>query len=168
MYTPICILLLTGMVFLSFLHLRGRRTWLTVTEGILSGTGFLLFPLTLFRLHTALAGQTDVFSAWVRDSMAAYLRYALPALGIFLALTVFCALSALWEKKYRSPLWIRPRMLTSLACSVVLLALAAFFGALSATETVPLAGCIYALGIAGALLLRAMYLAEALWERKYN
>ncbi|MBQ3591152.1 MAG: hypothetical protein II979_04365, partial [Clostridia bacterium] len=97
--------------------------------------------------------------AW--DSMAVYLQYALPVLGIFFGILFFCALSSLWEKKYRSVLWIRIRSVCGIACSVVLLALAGFFSAMARTDALPLAGYIQALGMAGVLVLRGMYLAEA-------
>ena len=168
MYLPLCILLLTGFAFLSFLHLYRNDRWLTVTEGILTALGLLLHPFLLLLFRLSLSGQTQDFSDWARDTMAAYLQYALPMAGIFFCLTVFCALSSLWEKKYRSSLWIRIRSLTGLACSLVLLVLAGFFGVLSATAAIPMEAYIQTLGIAGALSLRGMYLAEALREKRFG
>lgn len=166
MYIAFCILLITGFVFLSFLHLRKKSRLLTVVEGILCGLGAFTLFLMFSIISIALREQSADLAAWARDTVSAYLQYAMPALGIFFALTFFCALSPLWEKKYRAPLWVRIRTLCSLACSVVLLALAGFFGALSASEVLPLEGYIKAIGAGSALLLRGMYLAEALWQKK--
>lgn len=168
MYLPLCILLMTGFTFLSFLHLRRNDRWLIVTEGILTVLGLLLHPLILLLFRLSLRDQTTDFAAWAADSMGTYLQYALPMAGIFFFLTVFCALSSLWEKKYRSALWIRIRTLTVLACSLVLLVLAGFFGVLSATDSVPLEAYIKVLGIAGPLSLRGMYLAEAVREKRFG
>ena len=168
MYTALCVLLMTGFVFLDFHHLRRYNRKLTAIEGVLTGTGVLSFPVCFLFLSAALRGEEQTFSGWAWDSVTTYLRYALPVLGIFFTLTFFCALSPLWEKKYRSPLWCRLRTLTALACFPVLLVLAGFFAAMSATDTFPLAWYIRGLGIGSALLLRAMHLAEALWQRKYR
>ncbi len=166
MYIAVCVLLITGFLFLSFLHLHRKAHWLTAAEGILCGAGAFLMVLVFSILSLALREQSADLAAWAQDTVSTYLRYAMPALGVFFSLTFFCALSPLWDKKYRSPLWIRIRSLCSLACSVILLALAGFFGALSAAEAIPLEGYIKALGIGSALLLRGMYLAEALWQKK--
>ena len=168
MYTAVCILLLTGLVFLTFLELRSPRKWLTVTEAVLFAAGILLHPVLLFFLRHSLSGEEAVFASWAWDSMVVYLRYALPVLGIFFGITFFCSLSPLWEKKYRSPLWCRIRFLCSLACSVVLLVLAGFFGVLSATSVLPLEGYIQGIGISGVLVLRGIYLAEAGWKKMKN
>ena len=161
MYGVFCVLLMTGLVFLTVLELRSPRKWLTVTEGILCGTGILLHPVLTAVLRGFLSTYEAGFASWAWDSMAVYLQYALPVLGIFFGILFFCALSSLWEKKYRSVLWIRIRSVCSIACSVVLLALAGFFSAMARTDTLPLAGYIQALGMAGVLVLRGMYLAEA-------
>lgn len=167
MYGVFCVLLMTGLIFLTFLHMRSPWKWLTVTEGILTAAGVLLHLLLPAILHASLSGRSENFVTWAWDSLTAYLQYSLPALGIFFGLTVFCALSALWEKKYRSLLWVRLRSVCLLACSVFLLVLAWFFGLMSATDSLPLESCIQAFGVAGVLVLRGMYLAEALWQRKH-
>lgn len=168
MYTAVCVLLLTGLVFLTFLELRSPRKWLTVTEAVLFAAGILLHPVLLFFLRHSLSGEEAVFASWAWDSMVVYLRYALPALGIFFGITFFCSLSPLWEQKYRSPFWCRIRSLSFLACSVVLLVLAGFFGVLSATSVLPLERYIQSIGIAGVLVLRGMFLAEAGWKKMKN
>lgn len=161
MYGVFCVLLMTGLVFLTVLELRTPPKWLTAAEGILFGIGILLHPILLLVLRGFLSTYEAVFASWAWDCMATYLQYALPVLGVFFGLTFFCALSPLWEPKYRSVFWIRLRSVSVLVCSVVLLALAGFFGAMSRTDALPLAGYVYALGAAGVLVLRGMYLAEA-------
>ncbi|MBR5445682.1 MAG: hypothetical protein IKV57_06145 [Clostridia bacterium] len=168
MYTALCVLLMTGLVFLDFLHARRPARYLTAVEGILTGAGVLCIPVCLLLLSAALGSENQTFSEWAWDNVTTYLRYALPALGIFFALTFFCALTPLWEKKYRAPMWCRIRSLTALACSLVLLVLAGFFAALSATDVLPLAWYIRISGIGSALILRSIHLAEALWRRKYR
>ncbi|MBQ8401744.1 MAG: hypothetical protein IJX14_07440 [Clostridia bacterium] len=161
MYSVICVLFLTGFVFLTVLELHSPGKWLTAVEGILFAAGVLLHPVLLLVLRGFLSTFESTFAEWAWDSVETYLQYALPMLGIFFGITFFCALSSLWEKKYRSLLWRRLRAVSSITCSVVLLALAGFFAALSRTDALPLAGYIQALGISGALVLRGMYLAEA-------
>ena len=124
MYGVFCVLLLTGLAFLTVLELRGPQKWLTITEGILFGAGILLYPVLLLILRGLLSAHEAVFSAWAWDSMMIYLRYALPVLGIFFGIPLFCALSPIWEPKYRSVFWRRLRSVFVAACSVVLLALA--------------------------------------------
>ncbi|MBR4962259.1 MAG: hypothetical protein IKY52_15275 [Clostridia bacterium] len=167
MYIAICVFLMTGFIFLDFLHLRRRNRYLTAIEGVLTGAGVLLFPVCFLLLSADLSGENQTFAEWAWDSTTTYLRYALPVLGVFFVLTFFCALTPLWEKKYRTPAWCRIRSLTSLACAPVLLVLAGFFAALSATDVMPLAWYIRLFGIGSALLLRAMHLAEDLWQKKY-
>ncbi len=169
MYLPLCVLLLTGLCFLTFLHLRRKPAgrWLTVTEGVLAGVGLLLWPAVLLLLRGQLAGLETTQAEWAWDTMTTYLRYGGWTTGIFFALTFLCALTALWEKKYRTPLHRRLRSFCSVLASVVLLALAGFFAAMSATEALPLDGYIRLLGVAGALNLRGMYLGEALWLNRF-
>ena len=161
MYGVFCVLLMTGLMFLTVLELRSPRKWLVVTEGLLFGTGVLLYPVLLLVLRGFLSTYEVVFASWAWDCITTYLQYALPVLGIFFGITFFCALSPLWEPKYRSVFWLRLRSVSVMVCSVVLLALAGFFGAMSRTDALPLAGYVYALGAAGGLVLRGMYLAEA-------
>ncbi len=169
MYATFSVILFTGLCFLTFLHLRTKPVgkWLTVTEGVLMGVGILLHPLVLVLLRGQLSSFDTTYAAWAWDAMTTYLKYALVLLAIFFGLTFLCALTALGEKKYRTSLHIRLRSLASLAATVVLLALAGFFAAMSATESLPLDTLIHVLGGAGALTLRGMYLAESLWQRKY-
>lgn len=165
MYGVLCVLVMTGLFFLTVLELRTPRKWLTVTEGILCGTGILLHPVLLLVLRGLLSSCEVGFASWAWDSMTTYLRYALPALGVFFGIPFFCALSPLWEKKYGSVFWIRIRSGCVIACSVVLLALAGFFGTMAYTAALPLAGYVQAVGIAGVLVLRGVYLAEAAWQK---
>ncbi len=169
MYLPFCVLLLTGLCFLTFLHLRRKPAgrWLIVTEGALAGVGILLWPVVLLFLRGQLAGLETTLAEWVWDTMTTYLRYGGWTTGIFFVLTTLCALTALWEKKYRTALHIRLRSSCSVLASVVLLALAGFFAAMSATDALPLDSYIRLLGAAGALTLRGMYLAEALWQNRF-
>ena len=79
MYGVFCVLLMTGLVFLTVLELRSPRKWLTVTEGILCGTGILLHPVLTAVLRGFLSTYEAGFASWAWDSMAVYLQYALPA-----------------------------------------------------------------------------------------
>ena len=96
MYGVLCVLVMTGLFFLTVLELRTPRKWLTVTEGILCGTGILLHPVLLLVLQGLLSSCEAGFASWAWDSMTTYLRYALPALGVFFGIPFFCALSPLW------------------------------------------------------------------------
>jgi len=169
MYGAFCVLLMTGLILLTVSRLRllrqneaVRPRWLLMAEGILCGGGILLHPVLLLLLRLRLdRGEWEAdFADWAWDAVLVYLRYALPALGIFFGITVLCALSARWDKKYRTPMWTVMRSVCSLAASAVLLALAAFFGAMTRTEEMALDIYVYLLGAAGALTLRGMYLAE--------
>ena len=69
MYGVFCVLLLTGLVFLTVLELRSPQKWLTVTEGILFGIGILLHPVLLLILRGFLSTYEAAFASWAWDSV---------------------------------------------------------------------------------------------------
>lgn len=158
MYLSLCIILFTALTFLTVLEHQGKpRKWLRVTEGVLFGVGVLLHPILLLILRGFLSTYREAFASWAWDCVTTYLRYALPALGVFCLITFSSALSARWDKRYATPTVQKMRSLTSLCATIVLFAIAGFFAATSATDELPLAGYIQALGLADALVLRGMY-----------
>lgn len=157
MYLALCVILFAGMTFLTVLEHKRPRRWLTVTEGVLCGVGVLLHPVLLLILRGFLSTYRESFATWAWDCVTTYLQYALPTLLVFCAITWLSALSARWEKRYATPTWQRMRSLCNLGCTIVLLAIAGFFAATSATDELPLAGYVQALGLAEALVLRGMY-----------
>lgn len=158
MYLALCVILFAALTFLTVLEHKGkRRRWLTITETVLCGVGILLHPILLLILRGFLSTYRESFATWAWDCVTTYLQYTLPTLLVFCAITFLSALSARWEKRYATPTWQRMRSLCSLGSAIVLLAIAGFFAVTSATDELPLAGYIQALGIAEALVLRGMY-----------
>lgn len=157
MYLALCVILFAVLTFLTVLEHRRPGLWLTRTEGVLCGVGILLHPILLLVLRGFLSTYRESFAEWAWDCVITYLQYALPTLLTFCAITWLSALSARWEKRYATPTWQRMRSLTNLCATVVLFAIAGFFAATSATDELPLAGYVQALGLAQALVLRGMY-----------
>lgn len=167
MYLVLCVILFTALAFLTVLEHREHPVrWLPLVEWILCGVGVLLHPILLLVLRGFLSTYRESFASWAWDCVTTYLQYALPALGIFCAITFFSALSALWEKRYASSRWRGLRSLCSLAATIVLFAIAGFFAATSSTDELPLAGYIQALGLADGLVLRGMYGIEGILGKK--
>lgn len=163
MYLALCIILFAALTFLTVLeHKMKRRTWLTVTEGALCGVGVLLFPVLLFILRGFLSTYRESFATWAWDCVSTYLKYALPALCVFCAITFLSALSAKWEKRYATSTWQGMRSLCCLSATIVVFAIAGFFAATSVTDELPLAGYIQALGLASGLVLRGMYVISVM------
>ncbi len=167
MYVSLSVLLLTGLSLLTFLPLWQQKTraWHTIVESILTGFGVLLHLAVPVMLWWQTAGLEKDAADWVWDMLTTYLRYGLGILCTVLVLTVGAAMTALWDKKYRTTTWRTIRSLCSLASSLVLVALAGFFAAMSVTDLLPLDWYIRLLGIAGALVLRGMFLAEIFVEQ---
>ncbi len=162
MYLALCITLFIALVFLTVLEWQKPRKWLTITEASLCGIGVLAHPILLLILRGFLSTFREAFASWAWDCVSTYLQYALPALLVCCAITCLSALSAKWVKRYGSNAWRRLRSLFGLACTIVLFAVAGFFGATSTTSELPLAGYIYALGLADALVLRGAYVIEVM------
>lgn len=160
MYFALCTILFVALAFFTVLEWQKPRKWLAITEACLCGAGVLAQPVLLFVLRGFLSTYREAFASWAWDCVTTYLRYALPTLLVCGGLICLSALSAKWEKRYATIGWRRVRSLCGLACTVLLFAIAGFFGATSTTTELPLSGYIYAMGLADALILRGAYVIE--------
>ncbi|MBQ7923510.1 MAG: hypothetical protein IJ325_13210 [Clostridia bacterium] len=161
-YTIFAVLFLAVLVWFTFRS--GKIPPKTVFLGnlVMFLTGVVLYPAVFGYLYFRLsaAGMDSDYVDWAWNALKVFLELSGYPLVIFLFLTCFSALSARWDKKFRSRNARITRYCCSLCCSAAMLLIAPFCSLMAANEQVALNICILILGFANALILRCMFLLE--------
>jgi len=161
-YTVIALLILMFLIWFTVRDSKISPKIAWKGNLFLTCIGILLYIAVFLFLILQLSQDTmDAdYAAWAWNAVFVFLELSLVPLAIFLFITCFSALSAIWDKKYRSKNARITRYSCSLCCSAAMLLLAPYYSFMTENTQVPLEICILLLGIADALILRCMFLLE--------
>lgn len=161
-YLPLAILLTVALLFLTFLGERktaqnqSSLKCLAIWNAALTTVGFLLSVVIHIKAASTLANASlDAnFASWASDMFDIWYQIALPTATVLLVITTIASILPLADKKQRTGVASKIRVMTACASSVLLLLLAPFYGFMTENDTVPLYQYILWSGVGMALTMR--------------
>ena len=165
-YTIFAILLFAFLIWFTAHHTKFSSKTVFTANLVMTLIGLTLYLLIFAYLYYSLSVSSvdALFAEWAWNAVKTFMEISGYPMIVFLILTCFAAFSSRIDKKFRSKNSRITRFSCSICCSAVMLLIAFFYSFMAATDVLPLAPCILALGIADALLLRCMFLIE--WREK--
>ena len=166
MFTLIAFIITIGLVWLTLWGTRRRtvtelRKVLRINLGISASAVLMGGGCTALVHHMIFNGGSETeWQSWAWDAYVLFPKTTLPVMGICLLFISVTTLVTAASPKKNSVFSAVVRQTASVAASVILLFLAAFYSAMAETEEMPLRVFILLFGICEALFMRLSFVIE--------